>query len=207
MSDLLGRHLDEAFRMSVSSATQDAVAQLSRDAEQRAHEKPSILRRFSRRTLGSAAIVLSVGAGAATTATAAPAIIDWLGFAPDTSSVLVLDSGITCEVGFVAMPASLAADGSSTRATAVAQEYLRSVDLAALPLRERIEEDRKNPFFSESGPGAPELSDRAQLSFEISRALGGLVSEGMWAKVTSEGYDASDVSIEGGVNCSDEASE
>ena len=190
MSDAFQDRLSEATRTGVTStATHALLREMSAEAEHVARSRPSVFRRFKRRTLITAAAVALLGGGTATAAAAAPVVARWLGFIPDTSTTLILDSGITCYVGYHARP-GYGSDQDARNAAAAGQEYLRTLNLSSLPLDERVAENTKN---GRSVVGYPSL--------DVSTALGELVAEGMWTHLRGEGYDGSGISLEGGADC------
>jgi hypothetical protein len=193
MNDETQDQLNQALRIKAPSAeAQQRLLEMSAKAEQLAGSSPSIRRHVKKRTLTIAAIVAALGVGAGTAAVAAPTVVEWLEFTPDTSTTLVLDSGVVCQVGFAASPAG---GGDGQHAAAAAQTYLENLDLEALPVAKRMAE------FAQDGQtmGSPSL--------DVSRALTDLIGTGMWRYVEEHGYDSSSVSLDGGVQCSDGAGE
>lgn len=191
MPDDIRDRLERALAFESNDATRDAISTMNRKAERAALRKPSVLHRFSGRTLTAVGVVAFLSAGAATATVATPVVWDWITFVPDASTTLVLDSGVSCEVAYIARP-DYANGQRPEDAVARAQEYLRTLNLDALPVEQRIAER-----VAGRNPVVPRIEGD---SSRVSSALSDLVFEGMYADLEEHGYSAG-VSLEGGVTC------
>lgn len=194
MPNEIEKQLERVFAITDDPAVHAGVAELADAVERRARSKRPLLTRFSTKTIIGALSVGAVGVLTATAAVAAPPLFDWLGYQPEASATLVLDSGITCEVGFIATP--LYVEGiDSIAAVAIAQRYLENLDVAALPVESELARD--------AGWHSDGSTDEGDTSVRVALVLSRLINEGLVAELKDEGPHGieSAVSLEGGVNC------
>jgi len=201
MRDPLKERLDEAFGFEITDESRRSIAQLSDDARATAQAAPTLRSRIGGRAVVALGVLGLLGAGAATAAVAAPAIFDWLSFTPDASTTIVYDESITCEVGFVVHP-DFANNRNPEEAVAIAQEYLRTLDLDSLPLEEQLAADEKDAENPANIPGLLDIAPEGLAAAKVSRALSQLIMDGVYVDLAKHGHTAG-VSLEGGVNCAD----
>lgn len=196
MPDTIEDRLDRLVASTPDDRVRRGVETLAHEIEHSRPRRRSLRSRFSGRAIAGASVIAAIGLFTATAAVAAPPVFAWLTFTPDASTTLVLESGMVCEAGFKVQPA-FSREADEEAAVAAGREYLRTLDLATLPLAERMaEDDREGALPYDVTALSPEDLASSRVSWALSR----LVSDGMFAELADRGITAG-AALEGGFTC------